>query len=100
MLFRSGQAIQLQRGAANIAVRSNAPVLPVTIRSSEPWLVRGRRWYQVPYHQPRVTVTVGDAIDAGQFVHQQASLPLAARALTDHLRCYWTQQLASQPTTD
>lgn len=74
--------MQLQRGAANIAVRARCIVTPVTIRVSTPMLPKETPWYKVPPARPHFTVTVRDDIDIGQFFTADRPPSLAARDLT------------------
>lgn len=49
---RVGEAITLQRGAANIAVRCNSSLRVVVIHCSERMLDKQSRWYNVPPKNP------------------------------------------------
>ena len=86
--------IRLQRGAAHIAVRSNCPVIPVTIEFSEPLLTKKSRWWLAPKVRPSVRVVGHPAIDPTQFLHGARSVSIAARQLTEHLRQLYVRELA------
>lgn len=43
-----GEPLHFMRGAARIALQSDAAILPVVIRCDPPALVRGAQWYDVP----------------------------------------------------
>ncbi|WP_034913975.1 MULTISPECIES: lysophospholipid acyltransferase family protein [Erwinia] len=84
---RYGEALKLQRGAANIAVRSRCDLRIVHIRCTQKFLDKQSRWYQVPAAKPLFTVSVRDRIDSVPFtVGNEEALPLAARRLTHFLQ--------------
>jgi len=84
--------LQMQRGAANIAVRASCIVTPVVIQVSTPMLPKGRPWYRVPPQRPHFTVTVEDDIDMQIFLTQERPATLAARDLTQWLHNFFTRE--------
>lgn len=83
---RPGEAMTLQRGAANIAVRCGCDLRVVAIRCSERMLDKQSRWYEVPPRKPLFTVTVGERLSIEQFYDAKSQEPaLAARQLNRHL---------------
>ncbi len=83
-----GRALQLQRGAANIAVRGRLDITPVRIRCTPPTLSKGQKWYRVPDRKFHVVVEVGEDIPIAPFLLDEAagrSEALAARRLTEYL---------------
>jgi 1-acyl-sn-glycerol-3-phosphate acyltransferase len=44
---RPGQALKFHRGAAHLALRTGAPVLPFSIQVDPPLLAKGDRWYHI-----------------------------------------------------
>ena len=86
--------IRLQRGAAHIAMRSGCPVIPVTIKFSEPLLTKKSRWWLAPKVRPSVRVAGHAAIDPAQFRHGDRSVSISARQLTEHLRELYVRELA------
>lgn len=84
--------MQLQRGAANIAVRASCIVTPVVIRVSTPMLPKGRPWYRVPPTRPHFIVTVEDDLDMQTFLAQGRPATLAARDLTHWLHDFFTRE--------
>ena len=84
--------MQLQRGAANIAVRARCIVTPVTILVSTPMLPKEIPWYKVPPVRPHFTVTVRDDIHIGQFFASDRPPSLAARDLTRWLHELFTRE--------
>jgi len=82
---RFGEAISLQRGAANIAVRCNSDLLD-----------KKSRWYDVPPEKPVFTVDVRDRVNIDEFYDANEQEPaLAARQLNRHLQHRLTSGLQS-----
>ncbi|EPU5291770.1 lysophospholipid acyltransferase family protein, partial [Enterobacter roggenkampii] len=93
---RSGEAISLQRGAANIAVRCNSDLRVVLIHCSEHLLDKKSRWYDVPPEKPVFTVDVRDRVNIDEFYDANEQEPaLAARQLNRHLQHRLTSGLQS-----
>lgn len=93
---RSGEAISLQRGAANIAVRCHSDLRVVVIHCSEPLLDKKSHWYDVPPVKPVFTVDVRDRVNIDAFYDAKTQEPaLAARQLNRHLQHRLTSGLQS-----
>lgn len=86
-------AVRLRRGAAQVAVRSGCPVVPVTIVFSEPLLTKQSRWWLAPRRRPRVRVIAHAPIASAPFVHASESVSIAARRLTAHLQDFYAKEL-------
>lgn len=83
---RPGEAMTLQRGAANIAVRCHSDLRVVTIHCSERMLDKESKWYQVPPTKPLFTVEVRERLQIDHFYDANLQEPaLAARQLNRHL---------------
>ncbi|RPH30017.1 1-acyl-sn-glycerol-3-phosphate acyltransferase [Buttiauxella warmboldiae] len=83
---RPGEPLTIQRGAANIAVRSGCELRLVHIHSDRRYLDKHSRWYQIPKHKPMITVSVKQRIDSKRFMASQDDAPaLAARRLSHYL---------------
>lgn len=93
---RPGQPLQLQRGAANVAVRGAQDITPVVIRCDIPWLTKGAAWWRVPLRRASLVVEVKEDLPVRPFLDSQPSL--AARRLTDHLADYFSKELARADT--
>jgi 1-acyl-sn-glycerol-3-phosphate acyltransferase len=78
-----------QRGAANIAIKSEVDVLPVRIYCDPPTLVKGEKWYQVPQRKVHFEVSVGTPLSVKSF-RQQANPSLAVRQLTRYFENYYS----------
>ena len=93
---RFGEAISLQRGAANIAVRCNSDLRVVLIHCSEHLLDKKSHWYDVPPEKPVFTVDVRDRVNIDEFYDANEQEPaLAARQLNRHLQHRLTSGLQS-----
>ncbi|MCU6681019.1 1-acyl-sn-glycerol-3-phosphate acyltransferase [Leclercia sp. H6W5] len=84
---RVGEAITLQRGAANIAVRCASDLRVVIIHCSEHLLDKQSRWYDVPPNKPFFTVDVRERVNIDDFYDAAVQEPaLVARQLNRHLQ--------------
>ncbi|HUL65064.1 MAG TPA: lysophospholipid acyltransferase family protein, partial [Burkholderiaceae bacterium] len=90
-----GQPVRLQRGAANIAVRTGCRVVVVTIRVSNPLLYKGAAWHEMPLEMPRFDVEVRPPFEVGEIVAAHESLALAARDLNDRLQELYDTEMAA-----
>jgi 1-acyl-sn-glycerol-3-phosphate acyltransferase len=79
-------AMQLKRGAANIAVRGERAVTPVLISCTPPTLGKGDKWWHVPPRQASFRIEVLDDIGVERFKESGTSEVMAARRLTEHLQ--------------
>ena len=93
---RVGEAMMLQRGAANIAVRCGSDLRVVVIHCSEHLLDKKSRWYDVPPRKPFFTVDVRERVNIHDFYDATEQEPaLAARQLNRHLQHRLTSGLQS-----
>jgi len=81
-----GEAIQLKRGAAHIALRKKCPIRVVTITCIPSTLTRQTMWFQIPKTKPEFTLTVGDKIDIEKHFYDTMTPSLAARELTRYFK--------------
>lgn len=79
-----GQAIKLQRGVANIAVRARAPIRVVTITCEPSILRKGQKWYQIQPTKAQFTIEVKGLVETDSFIGN-SSPSIAARRLNAHL---------------
>jgi len=85
-----GEALSFQRGAANIALRSQCNYLALSIQCSPTTLTKRESWYQVPASKPTLAIHFLKEIDIVAY-HNQPSPSLAARQLTRDLQNYYRQ---------
>lgn len=74
-----GKAHPLRRGAAQIALRAQVPILPVTITCDPPVLAKGQPWSDLSDHTPVWHIRVGTEIVPSV---QEGSAHAAAVSLT------------------
>jgi 1-acyl-sn-glycerol-3-phosphate acyltransferase len=89
-----GEPLRLQRGAATIALESDAVVEIVHFRCEPVLLTKGDPWYRVPQRRPCLAVSVGASLRAREYLRGGASRSVAARRLTQALQ----QELRSSPS--
>jgi 1-acyl-sn-glycerol-3-phosphate acyltransferase len=88
------------RGAAQIAIRTGAPVVPIVITCEPPTLSKGEPWYAVPAHSINLTLRFLPPLEIPQTVAEGKSVPLQVRALTRHLENLFRQELRVPKTSD
>lgn len=81
-----GKASHLHRGAAQLALRCNIPVIAIHIECSEWWLGKQLPWYTIPAKQPELTLSYVKTINSTDFLTKEKSTALAARRLTEELQ--------------
>ena len=86
---RPGMPLNLQRGAANIAIRGGRNITPVRIRCEPLTLTKGAPWWRVPPRRPHFTIRIGEDIAIQPF-RDDTEDALAARELTRTLHDYFS----------
>jgi 1-acyl-sn-glycerol-3-phosphate acyltransferase len=86
-----GESLRFQRGAANLALRTQTPVTPVTILCRPLTLSKRHKWYHIPPKKLHMTLIVGNDISIASYNEQPPAL--AARQLTQDLQNYFTEEL-------
>jgi 1-acyl-sn-glycerol-3-phosphate acyltransferase len=86
------------RGAAQIAIRTGAPVVPVVITCKPPTLGRGAPWYDVPARPIDLTLRFLPPLEIPSAVTNKQGIPLQARALTRHIENFFLQELREPKT--
>ncbi|MFL0796657.1 MAG: 1-acyl-sn-glycerol-3-phosphate acyltransferase [Cellvibrionaceae bacterium] len=85
-------AMQLQRGAANIAVRTKTSITPITITCNPLALSKQHKWYHTARQRLHYKFQVNDDIDIQPYLTEHPSK--AARHLTKDLKKYFSEELA------
>lgn len=80
-----GEVPVLQRGAAQIAVRTKSNLRVVHASTEPSFLTKTCKWYKVPDTRPFFRIVVKDMIDIQSFLRENVPEPLAARRLNRHL---------------
>jgi 1-acyl-sn-glycerol-3-phosphate acyltransferase len=81
------------RGFAHIALKADAPVVPVLLDCDPPAFTKQMRWYNVPVRPFRIHVSVLEPIGIGQLAVHDTSPALAARSVTSAVEAHITQHL-------
>ncbi|TKF22740.1 1-acyl-sn-glycerol-3-phosphate acyltransferase [Vibrio genomosp. F6] len=76
---------KLQRGAAQIAVRTQVDLRVIHITVSPSFLTKEKKWYQVPPTKPFFHLEVKEKIETAPFIESANNLTSAARLLNRHL---------------
>jgi 1-acyl-sn-glycerol-3-phosphate acyltransferase len=84
--------LQLQRGAARVAVHGAIDITPVRIRCTPTALAKGDKWYRVPVRRPHFRLEVDAPIAVSPFIAGAPNPALAARHLTRHLTDYFSKE--------
>jgi 1-acyl-sn-glycerol-3-phosphate acyltransferase len=74
----------IQRGAAQIAVRTRTDLRVIHISVVPSFLTKQSKWYQVPITKPFFHIQVKGKIEIEPFIHQSSSTSAAARRLSKH----------------
>jgi len=90
-----GKALNLQRGAAHIALQAGADIVPVTIRLREATLTKGEPWYHVPSRKIQISIHVGTPFHTQDYLDAYDNMPTAARRLTADLSAYYSTRLGA-----
>lgn len=90
---RPGQPLQLQRGAANVAVRGGFALTPVVIRCEPPTLTKGEKWYHVPVRRPRFVIDVHPDVPVARWVTPGTDDAMAVRHLTQSLSEFFSREI-------
>jgi 1-acyl-sn-glycerol-3-phosphate acyltransferase len=87
-----GTLPHFQRGFANIATLTKAPIQLVFIGCTPPFLFKGEPWWHYPSQKPFFQIVVGECLDAHAYsLYDQRSI--AARKLVKSLELYYATQI-------
>lgn len=90
-----GRMGKFKRGAAEIALRSRAPVLPVIITCVPPTLSKESKWYQIPSSAPILSLVVGEAIQPAAVVKDSCESWVFRRKFTTFLQDLFEREVAN-----
>jgi 1-acyl-sn-glycerol-3-phosphate acyltransferase len=80
------QPLVLKGGAAQIAVRTQAPIRLIHISCIPPILTKQQKWYKIPSIKPQFTLTVGERLEPEGFFKETQQPSVAVRQLTQYLQ--------------
>ncbi len=89
--------LAFKRGAANIAVMANCPILPVVFYCTPRMLQKGEKWYQIPDDPAQITMLVEPSISVAESIDTSFSRTRQYRLLTDFLIDFYQHHLARSP---
>jgi 1-acyl-sn-glycerol-3-phosphate acyltransferase len=89
-----GKDLNMQRGAANIALRCKHPIVPVILNCTPSTLTKELSWYQVPDKPFHISLKLNPEMSIEEF-QKEPKTSLAARRLTRFLENYFTMELAT-----
>lgn len=84
--------VELQRGAANVAIRCRKAVTPVVITCTPRGLAKSQKWYRVPAKRMHFVIRVHEDLQVDPFLESGAAEPVAVRRLNEHLRSFFEQE--------
>lgn len=84
---------EFARGAANIAIRTQADILPVVLRTNVRGLTKEQPWYEIPRQTMGMAVEIGNTISHQAYQASLGEHAKMARQLTRDLEQYYQQQL-------
>lgn len=85
--------IKFQRGAANIALRSQHDMIPISITCVPSTLTKDKKWYEVPPEGlSHINVTVGNIIHTAPFIEPPLNISKASRQLTHFMSQYFEKR--------
>ncbi|WP_162845208.1 lysophospholipid acyltransferase family protein [Hydromonas duriensis] len=91
---QTGRGYQLQRGASNIALRAQSPIVPILICCTPPTLRKGERWYNIPPQKMHFSLSVQS--DFPVLNYSDSNAGIAARQLTIDLTRYFSERLPNE----
>lgn len=87
-----GAPLHFQRGVANIALLTGAPIQRVLISCDTPTLAKGEPWYRVPSRRPNFRLEIADTMDIQRFM-AYPHRGLGARRLIKELQEFYDRRL-------
>ncbi len=90
---KCGHPLHFRRGAANIAVRAEVPILSVFITCKPIMLRKGDPWYKIPESRGCFDIWVKEWINPEAMIGSLEDKPASARRLTQALQQYFEEGL-------
>ena len=88
-----GYPLSFQRGVANIIMRTECLVRPVTITVNPTTLTKSEKWYHIPLKKFKVVIRIGDNLDMLPLALSAPNQTVAARRLTRYLEQYFMKEV-------
>ena len=87
--------LDFKRGAANIAVISDCPVLPLVIKAMPRTVQKGESWYQLPTVKSRILIRINHPLKTEDCIDTSLPRTLQYRRLTDYWHQYYLKEINS-----
>lgn len=87
--------LAFKRGAANIAVMAQCPILPVVFHCAPRMLQKGEKWYQLPAEQAQITMIIEPSLVVADCIDTDAPRTRQYRTLTQFLIEYYQRRLTA-----
>ena len=87
--------LEFKRGAANIAVISQCPILPALILPKPRALQRGEKWYQLPTEKSTIHFHINPSLKLNDCIDVSKPRTLQYRQLTEFWRNYYLSEINS-----
>ncbi|WP_228703845.1 lysophospholipid acyltransferase family protein [Acinetobacter larvae] len=83
-----------QRGAANIALRTQLPIRPIVIRCTPSTLSKNEKWYKIPQRAFHIEIKIMDALQLNDLLEDLSVNPRNVRALNRQLQQFFYRELS------
>lgn len=90
-----GSAICFQRGAANLALRTDKNLAAFKVVCAPPTLLKNEPWYCAPAQKPTLAIEYLREFDIHQYQAAEDKVSISARQLTRDLQTYYNKVLES-----
>jgi len=87
--------LDFRRGAANMAIINNVPLLPITICCMPRALSKEDKWYQLPEKKSKIVMRFDLPMKINDHIDVDAPRPRQYRQLTSALRDYYAKAISS-----
>jgi 1-acyl-sn-glycerol-3-phosphate acyltransferase len=82
------------RGAANIALRTEAEILPVVLHTDVPGLTKQQPWYEIPRQTINMSVEIASRVSRHSYGATDSTDAKLARQLTRDLQAFYINELS------
>ena len=90
------EQLDFKRGASNIAVAANAPILPVLIKCNPRALQKGEKWYHIPDGGSHFSIVARNILTLDRCIDTSRPRTIQYRHLTQFLKVYYKQWFANE----
>lgn len=87
--------LDFKRGASNIAVLSDAPILPIVLCCIPRALGKGQKWYELPSVKSKIIFEFHDTLDIANCIDVSEPRPKQYRKLTRWLKEYYRNAISA-----